>query len=192
MDSGGSSSGGSHNVIPESVMEAVRRTSRNVEDVEANLEEFLSYCDTETLSHLEHLERANVLLMIAKANTTLFALRLRCKGVDPDDHSIKREFRLFDLQQPLIPKQLPALLIIHCLIFLEKQSMREVIQGESRRINYLERNIQKKRKYQAPEKQSVRSEAQEFLEKASRELLGDNNVTKGPLQFQSEDPEDES
>ncbi|XP_073028222.1 uncharacterized protein [Primulina eburnea] len=122
MDSGGSSSGGSHNVIPESVMEAVRRTSRNVEDVEANLEEFLSYCDTETLYHLEHLERANVLLMIAKANTTLFALRLRCKGVDPDDHSIKREFRLFDLQQPLIPKQLPALLIIHCLIFLESRS----------------------------------------------------------------------
>ncbi|XP_073028219.1 uncharacterized protein [Primulina eburnea] len=99
MDSGGSSSGGSHNVIPESVMEAVRRTSRNVEDVEANLEEFLSYCDTETLYHLEHLERANVLLMIAKANTTLFALRLRCKGVDPDDHSIKREFERLSLYE---------------------------------------------------------------------------------------------
>ncbi|XP_073025962.1 uncharacterized protein [Primulina eburnea] len=213
MESGGSSSGGSHNVIPESVMEAVRRTSRNIEEVEANLEEFLSYCDKETLSDLEPLERANVFLMIAKANTTLFALRLRCKGVDPDDHPIKREFERLSLYEeklkqsmdlnkaPLRPSttinpQAAARFIEHSLPDLsreQKQSMREVSRGESRRINYLERSIQKKRKYQAPEKQSLRSAAQEFLEKASRELLGDNkNVTKGPLQLRSEDSEGEA
>lgn len=61
--------------------------------------------------------------------------------------------------------------------------MREISRGEGRGFKYLNTNLQKKRKYQSSEKQSVRSAAQEFLEKAARELLGDNkNGIKGPLQ----------
>lgn len=52
----------------------------------------------------------------------------------------------------------------------------------------MDRSLQKKRKYQSSEKQSVRSAAQEFLEKAARELLGDNkNGVKGPLQREDSD-----
>lgn len=69
----GSGSGSSSKVIPESVMEAVKRTSSNIDEVEANLEEFLSYCNVETLSRMEPLERAKALFLIAKATTTLFA-----------------------------------------------------------------------------------------------------------------------
>lgn len=66
--------------------------------------------------------------------------------------------------------------------------MREISHGEGPRIKYLNSNLQKKRKYQSSEKQSVRSAAQEFLEKAARELLGDSkNGVKGPLQPEDSD-----
>ena len=61
--------------------------------------------------------------------------------------------------------------------------MREISRGEGRGFKHVDKNLRKKRKYQSSEKLSVRSAAQEFLEKAARELLGDNkNGVKGPLQ----------
>lgn len=204
METGSSSS----KVIPESVMEAVKRTSSNIDEVQANLDELLSYCDAETLSALEPLERARTLLLIAKTTTTLFALRLRCKGVDPDDHPVKKELERLSLYQekvqrcvdlnkaPLRPSatinpQAAARFIEHSLPDLsseQKQSMREISRGEGHGFKYLNSNLQKKRKYQSSEKQSVRSAAQEFLEKAARELLGDNkNGVKGPLQLEDSD-----
>ncbi|KAK6158766.1 hypothetical protein DH2020_006080 [Rehmannia glutinosa] len=206
MEIGSGSS--SNKVIPESIVEAVKRTSSNIDEVKANLEEFLSYCTNETLSRMEHLERAQALLLIAKATTILFALRLRCKGVDPDDHPVKKEFERLSLYQeklhqcmnlskaPLRPSatinpQAAARFIEHSLPDLsseQKQSMRKISQGEGPRSKYLDRSLQKKRKYQSAEKQSVRSAAQEFLEKAARELLGDNkNGVKGPLQLEDSD-----
>lgn len=204
----GSGSGSSNKAIPESVMEAVRRTSGNMDEVKANLEEFLSYCTTETLSRMEPLERAQALFLVAKATTTLFALRLRCKGIDPDDHPIKKELERLELYQeklqrsmdlhkaPLRPSatinpQAAARFIEHSLPDLsaeQKKSMREISRGESSRSKYSDRSLQKKRKYQSSEKQSVRAAAQEFLEKAARELLGDNkNGVKGPLQPEDSD-----
>ncbi|PIN12444.1 DNA-binding protein C1D involved in regulation of double-strand break repair [Handroanthus impetiginosus] len=204
----GGGSGSSIQVIPERVMEAVKRTSSNIDEVKANLEEFMSCCDTETLSRMEPLERAQALFLIAKATTTLFALRLRCKGVDPDDHPVKKEIERLNVYQeklqksmdlskaPLRPSatinpQAAARFIEHSLPDLsaeQKQSMRTISRGEGTRTNYLDRSLQKKRKYQSPEKQSVRSAAQEFLEKAARELLGDNkNGVKGPLQPEDSD-----
>ncbi|KAL0312125.1 UNVERIFIED_CONTAM: Nuclear nucleic acid-binding protein C1D [Sesamum radiatum] len=202
----GSGSGSSNRAIPESVMEAVRRTSGNMDEVKANLEEFLSYCNTETLSRMEPLERAQALFLVAKATTTLFALRLRCKGIDPDNHPVKKELERLDLYQEKLqrsmdlhkaplrpsatinPRQQPVSLSIPCLIFPLKKSMREISRGESPRIKYSDRSLQKKRKYQASEKLSVRAAAQEFLEKAARELLGDNkNGVKGPLQPEDSD-----
>lgn len=61
--------------------------------------------------------------------------------------------------------------------------MRDISKGEGPKMKYLERNVHKKRKCQSSEKQSVRAATQEFLEKAARELLGDNRSgIKGPLQ----------
>lgn len=69
--------------------------------------------------------------------------------------------------------------------------MRDISRGEGSNIKYLERKVQKKRKYQSPNKQSVQSAANEFLEKAAREILGDSEGgRKGPLQANSSDEED--
>lgn len=69
--------------------------------------------------------------------------------------------------------------------------MRELSKGEGTRIKYLERNVHKKRKCQSAQKQSVQTAAQEFLEKATRELLGDNkDGFKGPLKPQDSDDDD--
>lgn len=66
--------------------------------------------------------------------------------------------------------------------------MREISRGEGQRFKYVNNNLQKKRKHHSPEKQSVRVAAQEFLEKAAIELLGDNkNGVKGPLQPEDSD-----
>ncbi|KAL2517541.1 Sas10/Utp3/C1D family [Abeliophyllum distichum] len=195
-------------VIPESVMEAVKRTSINIDEVKANLEEFLKYCDSETLSKLEPLERAQALFLIAKANTTLFTLRLRCKGVNPDNHPVRKEIERLSLYEeklqkcmdlskaPLRPSatinpMAAARFIEHSLPDLsseQKKSMREISRGEGTRIKYVERSVQKKRKYQSSENQAVRAAAQEFLEKAASELLGDNKSgIKGPLQPEDSD-----
>ncbi|XP_047964648.1 nuclear nucleic acid-binding protein C1D-like isoform X2 [Salvia hispanica] len=195
--------GSGSKVVPESVMEAANRTRSNIDEVQANLEELLSYCDTETLSTMEPLDRARSLLLIAKTTTTLFALRLRCRGVDPDDHPVKKEFerlsfyqeklqRCIDLSKaPLRPSTTintpaAARFIEHSLPDLsseQRQSMRGISRGEGNGFKYVNRNLQKKRKYQSSEKQSIPSVSQGFLEKAAHELLGDNkNGVKGPLQ----------
>lgn len=57
-------------------------------------------------------------------------------------------------------------------------------------MKYLDTSLQKKRKYHSTEKQSVRAAAKDFLEKAARELLGDNkDGLKGPLRAEDSDQE---
>ncbi|KAL2472402.1 Sas10/Utp3/C1D family [Abeliophyllum distichum] len=208
METGSSSGGGNKKMIAESVMEAVKRTSENLEEMKAHLEEFMSYCDADTLAKMEPLERAQALFLLAKATTNLFAVRLRCKGLNPDNHPVKKELDRLNLYEeklkqcmdlskaPLRPSatvnpQAAARFIEHSLPDLspeQKQSMREISRQEGTRIKYLQRSVQKKRKYQSSEKQSVHYAAQEFLEKASRELLGENKSRfKGPLQPEDSD-----
>ncbi|XP_019167752.1 PREDICTED: nuclear nucleic acid-binding protein C1D [Ipomoea nil] len=203
--------GSSRQVIPEAAMDALRRTSRNIDELHANMDQFLSACDADTLSRLSPLERAHCLLLLSKAATTVYALRLRCKGVNPDEHPVKSEIERLSLYQeklqrsvdlskaPLRPSatinaQAATRFIEHSLPDLtseQKQSMREISKGEGTRMKYLERVVHKKRKYQSTDKQSVQSAAQEFLEKASRELLGDNkNGFKGPLRRPEDSDED--
>ena len=68
--------------------------------------------------------------------------------------------------------------------------MREISRGEGPKIKHSERSGQKKRKYSS-DKQSIQNAAQAFLEKAARELLGDNkDGFKGPLQVNSSDEDD--
>ncbi|KAK9280641.1 hypothetical protein L1049_014337 [Liquidambar formosana] len=198
-------------VVPESVMEAVKRTSQNVKDVETHLLQFLSLSDPDVLAQLPPLQRAQSLLLFAKATTTLYTLRLRCSGVHPDDHPVKSELERLSLYQdklerfidlskaPLRPSttlnyRAATRFIEHSLPDLtpeQKKSMRNISRGEEPKISYLERSSQKKRKYQSSEKQSVQAAAQEFLAKAARELLGDNKGGfKGPLQANSSDEDD--
>ncbi|THG00047.1 hypothetical protein TEA_018108 [Camellia sinensis var. sinensis] len=215
--------GGSDNIlVPESVIEVVKRISSNMEEFRTHFVDFLSLCDPQVLSEMLPLQRAQSLLLLAKATTTLFTckfflsvtpffLKLRCSGVCPDDHPVKSELerlrlyqeklqRFIDLSKaPLRPSttlnyQAATRFIEHSLPDLtseQRQSMRDISRGEGPKIKYVERSVHKKRKCQSSGQQSVRTATQEFLEKAARELLGDNkNGFKGPLQPEDLDEDD--
>lgn len=63
--------------------------------------------------------------------------------------------------------------------------MKGLSEGERSRVSA------KKRKYQSNEKQSVQFAAKEFLEKAAREINGnDENRLKGPLMAAADGPDD--
>lgn len=206
----GGSDGGGTRIVPESVMEAVKRTSINIEEVGIFFDDFLSLCDNDVLSQMNPLERAQSLLLLAKITTTLFTLRLRCNGVNPDEHAVKSEHERLRLYQekvqrcvelskaPLQPSatinaQAATRFIEHSLPDLtreQKQSMKEISRRQGTTIKYSERNVHKKRKYGSPEKQCVQTAAKVFLEKAARELLGDNKGSlKGPVQLEDSDAE---
>ncbi|EXB86665.1 hypothetical protein L484_013195 [Morus notabilis] len=198
--------------VPESVMDSVKRTLVNVEEVRTQCLDVLSLSDPEVLAELPPLQRAESLLLLAKATTTLFAVRLRCNGVDPDEHPVKSEFERLSLYQdklerfldlskaPVRPSttlnfQAATRFIEHSLPDLtpeQRQSMRNISKGEGKKIKYVETNVQKKRKYPSTEKKSVQTAAKEFLEKAAWELLGDNNDGfKGPLRAETSEDEEE-
>ncbi|GJZ29961.1 hypothetical protein Tco_0575008 [Tanacetum coccineum] len=55
-----------------------------------------------------------------------------------------------------------------------------------------EGNVSKRRNYLSPSNKSVKTVAEEFLKKASRELLGDNkSYGKGPFKLQDTDEDDD-
>ncbi|KAJ0030645.1 nuclear nucleic acid-binding protein C1D [Pistacia vera] len=190
-------------VIPDSVMDSVKKTSFNVEQVRTHLLQLLSLSDPDVLAEMPPLERAQLLFLLAKATTILYTLRLRCSGVHPDDHSVKSELervslyqdkltRFIDLSKaPLRPSttlnyQAATRFIEHSLPDLtpeQRKNMKDISRGEGTRIKYTERSVQKKRKYQSSETKNVQAAAKEFLEKAARELLGDSkDGLQGPLQ----------
>ncbi|XP_057959332.1 uncharacterized protein LOC131151886 [Malania oleifera] len=198
-------------VIPERVTGAVERTLQNVEELTPQFLEFLSLSDPAVLAELPPLQRAECLLVLARATSTLFTSRLKCSGVHPDSHPVKSELERLSLYQdklerfidlskaPLRPSatlnyQAAARFIQHSLPDLtpgQKQSMKDISSGEGSKFKYLEKSAKKKRKYQSSEKQSVKTAAKDFLEKAARELLRDNRSGfKGPLQPENSDEDD--
>ncbi|KAF8393017.1 hypothetical protein HHK36_021258 [Tetracentron sinense] len=198
--------------VPEAVMEAMNRSLVNVDELSGNLREFLALCEPDVLAEMPPLRRAQALLLVAKTTSILFALRLRCSGVHPDNHPVNTELerlslyhdkleRFMDLSKaPLRPSatlnyQAATRFIEHSLPDLtpgQKQSMRDISRGDGVKNGSLEnRSALKKRKYQSSEKHSVRAAAQEFLEKAARELLGPNSDdVKGPIRIETSDEED--
>lgn len=60
-------------VVPESVMDAVKKTLYNVEKVKTHLEEFLSLVDPQLLAEMTPLERAKAHFAVAKAATVLYS-----------------------------------------------------------------------------------------------------------------------
>ncbi|CAF2015107.1 nuclear nucleic acid-binding protein C1D isoform X3 [Brassica napus] len=221
-------------VVPKSAMEAVKQALAHLEELKPQLEEMLSLAQPEVLAQMQPLKRAKVMYMLAEATTTIFNLRLRCTGVNPDDHRVKSEIVMsfgysflfvdendFSLavfsqerldvykekfqrcmdrsKEPLRPttvlnRQAATRFIEHSLPDLssaQRQNIRDLSKGEKSRMRYSETSA-KKRKYQSNEKQSVRSAAKEFLEKAARELNGNNeNGLKGPLMAAAEGTSDD-
>ncbi|XP_010670814.2 uncharacterized protein LOC104887774 [Beta vulgaris subsp. vulgaris] len=192
----------SSKIVPEKVMEGVRKTLAKIDELKSNIDDFLSLAsDPQVLSLLPPLERAQSLLLLAKITSVLLSVKLRCSGVYPDHHPIKGELdRLCRYQEklecfvekskaPLRPSttvntQAATRFIEHSLPDLtpeQRKRMRAISKGEEGRMKYSERNFQKKRKTPSDMK-SVREAAEQFLEKAARELLGGSNGgVKGPL-----------
>jgi exosome complex protein LRP1 len=59
-------------VVPDSVMESVNRTLAGVVEMEAHLLHFLSLSDPDVLSEMPPLQRAQAMLLLARATSTLF------------------------------------------------------------------------------------------------------------------------
>uniref|UniRef100_A0A803QEW9 Nuclear nucleic acid-binding protein C1D n=1 Tax=Cannabis sativa TaxID=3483 RepID=A0A803QEW9_CANSA len=86
--------------VPHSVTESAKRSLTHLEAVQTNFFDFLSLSsDPDVLSQMPPLQRAHALLLLAKTITTLFTLKLRCNGVDPDEHQVKSEVERLSLYQ---------------------------------------------------------------------------------------------
>ncbi|KAF4357393.1 hypothetical protein F8388_017870 [Cannabis sativa] len=184
--------------VPHSVTESAKRSLTHLEAVQTNFFDFLSLSsDPDVLSQMPPLQRAHALLLLAKTITTLFTLKLRCNGVDPDEHPVKSEVERLSLYQnklerfvgmskaPIRPStslnfEAATRFIQHSLPDLSQEQKRRMIAiGKEKKKN------KNKRKFESSEKRSVKTAAKEFLEKAALELLGSDNEgkIKGPLQL---------
>eukprot|EP00262_Sarcandra_glabra_P011044 TRINITY_DN26745_c0_g1_i1.p1 TRINITY_DN26745_c0_g1~~TRINITY_DN26745_c0_g1_i1.p1 ORF type:complete len:210 (+),score=37.41 TRINITY_DN26745_c0_g1_i1:114-743(+) len=203
--------GGEESAVPEAVIESINKTLINMDDLANNLTKFLAISEPDVLAEMPPLQRAHAFLLLAKSISAVFTTRLRCSGVHPDDHHVKTELERLSLYEEKLERYIdwskaplrPSTTINHkaATRFIEhslpdltpeqKQSMREISGGKGVKSRFSEgRTAHKKRKYQSYEKSSVREAAQEFLEKATRELIGSNSDVKGPLRNESSDEED--
>uniref|UniRef100_A0A1J3EJ07 Nuclear nucleic acid-binding protein C1D n=1 Tax=Noccaea caerulescens TaxID=107243 RepID=A0A1J3EJ07_NOCCA len=210
MEGGGGSSAAAAGVVPESAMESVKQTMAHLKELKPQLEQMLSLAEPEVLAHMQPLMRAKTMYLLAEATTTIYDLRLRCTGANPDDHRVKSEIERLDVyrekfqrcmdrsKEPLRPttvlnRHAATRFIEHSLPDLtsaQKQNIRDLGKGEISRIRHSETTA-RKRKYQSNEKQSVQSAAKEFLEKAARELNGNiENGLKGPLMAAADGSDD--
>ncbi|GJN09769.1 hypothetical protein PR202_ga27803 [Eleusine coracana subsp. coracana] len=135
----------------------------------------------------------------------IFAVRLRCSGIDPDEHPIRKEFERLSLWQeklnryedwdkaPLRPTttlntQAAARFIGHSLSHLtsdQKRSMQAISRGGKVFSG------QKRKPEPLPERKSVRAAAEEFLAKAAQELMGNSDSrVKGPLRLIPDEDEE--
>ncbi|KAL1353323.1 hypothetical protein AAHE18_06G230700 [Arachis hypogaea] len=90
--------------VPKEMSEALRRTVASLENLEAELPNILSLSNPFILSKMPPLQRAHSLLTLANITSTLFSLKLRCKGTNPDYHPLKSELdRLKVYQRKLEP-----------------------------------------------------------------------------------------
>ncbi|KAG9455888.1 hypothetical protein H6P81_000396 [Aristolochia fimbriata] len=206
-------SNGETQIIPEAVLESTTKTLSYLEELKSQLFDFLAVAEPDVLAEMMPLQRAQALLTLAKTVSTLVTLRLRCSGVHPDNHPVKAELERVSLYQekferfndwskaPLRPSttlNCPAAtrFIEHSLPDLtpeQRRSMRDLSRTEGAKSSFHEIISPKKRKWQSSDTQSVQIAAQEFLEKASRELLGAKELDmKGPLRDDSSDVEDDS
>ncbi|RDX86230.1 hypothetical protein CR513_32460, partial [Mucuna pruriens] len=153
--------------VPEATLDTLNRTLGSLQQLESQLPQFLSLSDPQFLSQLPLLDRAHALFSLAKLTSTLFSLKLRCRGVNPNDHPFKSELDKINVLQKKL-ERLPR------LSEAQRQDMKNISGGEGPEIDYQERAGQK-RKYPFSEEQSVEIDAMELLEKEKGELLGGNS-----------------
>ncbi|BAF23331.1 uncharacterized protein [Oryza sativa Japonica Group] len=199
----------STSAVPPAVVSAAEDTLAAAESVGDHLAEMVAAAgeDPDAIAELPPLRRARAFLAMAKAAASLFAVRLRCSGVDPDEHPIKKEFERLSLWEeklnrfedwdkaPLRPTttvntQAAARFIGHSLPHLttdQKRSMQAISRGEGGSYSGNKRKPQPPR----PNKKSVRAATEEFLAKAALELSGHNDSkVKGPIRLLSDEDED--
>ncbi|TKY58041.1 hypothetical protein E2542_SST15096 [Spatholobus suberectus] len=114
----------------------------------------------------------------------LCSVKLRCRGVNPNDHPVKSELDKINVLQKKL-ERLPRLSEV------QRQDMKNISGGEGPETNYQERAGQK-RKYPSSEEQSVQIDAMESLENEKGEHLDDNNGNiKGAIVIDISDDDDE-
>uniref|UniRef100_A0ACD5WZG2 Uncharacterized protein n=2 Tax=Avena sativa TaxID=4498 RepID=A0ACD5WZG2_AVESA len=194
--------------VPPVVLSAAEDTLAATECVGDHLAELLAAAaeDPDAIAELPPLHRARAFLAVAHAATSLFSVRLRCSGINPDEHPIRKEFERLSLWQeklnrledwdkaPLRPSttvntQAAARFIGRSLSHLtadQMKSMHAISKGEGSVWSG------KKRKSQPlPERKSVRAAAEDFLAKASQELIGYNGSgVKGPVRLVPDEDEE--
>nr|CAB3482633.1 unnamed protein product [Digitaria exilis] len=194
--------------VPPSAVSAAEETLAATESVGDHLSQLLAAAaeDPDAVTELPPLLRARTFLAVAQAATSLLAVRLRCSGIDPDEHPIRKEFERLSLWQeklnrfedwekaPLRPTttvntQAAARFIGHSLTHLtsdQKRSMQAISRGERRGSSG-----QKRKPEPLPGKKSVRAAAEEFLAKAAQELIGNSDSrVKGPVRLIHDEDED--
>ncbi|KAI0511853.1 hypothetical protein KFK09_012487 [Dendrobium nobile] len=198
-------------VIPVTVLDSLRESLSCVDELKGNIERFLRLAEPDVLAELTPLQRARAFLFIATSASALFSVRLRCSGIRTDEHPIRTELERLGLHEdklrkyndwnkaPLRPSlklnpQAATRFIERSLPDLapeQRKSLHGISRGKGdRTTSFMTSRAKKKTKYQSTEKPSVRAAAQEFLEKAARELFGSNDLSvKGPLQHLNSDNE---
>ncbi|KAJ3693346.1 hypothetical protein LUZ60_008826 [Juncus effusus] len=193
-------------MVPEKILESVTETLSYTEEVRNGLLQLFAVTgeDPDLLEELPPLIRARVYLLLAKTVTTLLSVQMRCTGIDPDEHPISKEFDRLRLcgeklgkfqdwdKAPLKPStrintRAAARVIGHSLPQLtaeQKEGLRDISKGNEDRMIKLsaDKRVRKKRK-QSLNGPQVKKAAEEFLQKAAKELLGGNSEggVRGPL-----------
>ncbi|ESW33075.1 hypothetical protein PHAVU_001G041300 [Phaseolus vulgaris] len=170
--------------VPEAMIETLNRTLGSLQQLETELPQFLSLSDPDLLAQLPLLERAHSLFSLAKLASTLFSLKLRCRGVNPNDHPVKSELDKINVLQKKLER-------LARLSEAQEQDMRNINGGEGPEMNYEERAGQK-RKYPSSEEPSVQIDHMESLEKVKEEHLGyDTENVKGTVVIDISDDDDD-
>ncbi|XP_027941701.1 nuclear nucleic acid-binding protein C1D-like [Vigna unguiculata] len=169
--------------VPEAVMENLNRTLGSLQQLETELPQFLALSDPDLLAQLPFLERAHSLFSLAKLTSTLFSLKLRCRGVNPNDHPVKSELDKLNVLQ----KKLERL----TRLSEAQEQIRNINEGEELEMNYEERAGQK-RKYPSSEEPSIQIDDMESLVKVKEENLGYNSGNvKGTMVIDISDDDDD-
>ncbi|KAL2974366.1 hypothetical protein AAZX31_14G100600 [Glycine max] len=85
--------------VPEAMIDTLNRTLESLQQLETQLPQFLSLSDPDFLAELPLVERAHSLFSLAKLTSTLFSLKLRCRGVNPNGHPVKSELDKINVLQ---------------------------------------------------------------------------------------------
>ncbi|KAL9330780.1 hypothetical protein ACSQ67_000390 [Phaseolus vulgaris] len=153
--------------VPEAMIETLNRTLGSLQQLETELPQFLSLSDPDLLAQLPLLE-----------------LKLRCRGVNPNDHPVKSELDKINVLQKKLER-------LARLSEAQEQDMRNINGGEGPEMNYEERAGQK-RKYPSSEEPSVQIDHMESLEKVKEEHLGyDTENVKGTVVIDISDDDDD-